>query len=163
MSSMTEDDGMAKRPSQAENAPTTDHTTGHRSACYRSTEATTCGKPRRRWTVEQKRQIVAESMEPGASAATVAGKYGISSGQFYAWRQQLLLDGALGAAAETTPDATGVEVATPVAHLEAAIPASPELEIPATPPTQPDSGIVLAGNVSVPVNGEFGVEDAPMT
>jgi transposase-like protein len=50
----------------------------------------TCGK-RRRWTAEQKHKIVAEGMEPDASAAIVAGRHVISTGQFYAWRQQLLL------------------------------------------------------------------------
>jgi transposase-like protein len=28
-------------------------------------------------------------MEPDVSAAMVAGRHGISTGQFYAWRQQL--------------------------------------------------------------------------
>ena len=37
---------------------------------------TGCGKRRRRWTAEQKRQIVAESMAPGASAAMVARRHG---------------------------------------------------------------------------------------
>ena len=82
---------MADRPLDVRDAPTTDHM----SARNQGTAETICGKRRRRWTAEQKRQIVAESMAPGASVATVARKHGISSGQFYAWRQQLLLGGAL--------------------------------------------------------------------
>lgn len=58
MSSVTEEDGMAKRASQAGDARTTDRTSAQR----RGTEVSTCGKRRRR-TAEQKRRIVAESME----------------------------------------------------------------------------------------------------
>ena len=57
-------------------------TTGHMSARNQDAEMAPCGKRRRRWTAEQKRQIVAESLEPGASVATVATRHGISSGQF---------------------------------------------------------------------------------
>ena len=98
-----EEDGMAKRASQAGDAPTTDRT----GALCLCTEVNTRGK-RRRWTAEQKHQIVAEGMEPGVSAAMVARKHGISRGQFYAWRQQLLLRGALGDGADTIPSSAGV-------------------------------------------------------
>ena len=45
------------------------------------------------------------------SAAMVARKHGISSGQFYAWRQQLLLRGALGAGADSVPNMAGIDAA----------------------------------------------------
>jgi hypothetical protein len=89
MSSVIEEDGMAKRASQAGEARTTDRTV----ALCLGTEVNTRSK-RRRWTAEQKHKIVAEGMEPDVSAAMVAGRHGISTGQFYAWRQQLLLSGA---------------------------------------------------------------------
>ena len=95
MSSVTADDGMAKRASQAGDARTTDRTSARRLG----TALSTCGK-RRRWTAEQKHKIVAEGMEPDLSTAMVAGRHGISTGQFYAWRQQLLLRGALDAGAD---------------------------------------------------------------
>ena len=110
MSSLAEDDGMVDRASNVGDAPTSDHM----SARAQGTELATWGKRRRRWTAEQKRQIVAESMEPGASAATVACRHGITSGQFYAWRQQLLLDGALGAAAASTLSLVRDDVTTTV-------------------------------------------------
>lgn len=47
------------------------------------------GERRRRWSVEQKREIVAESLEPEVSPIAVARRHGISSGQLYTWRQQL--------------------------------------------------------------------------
>ena len=111
---------MAKRASQAGDARTTDRTSARRLG----TELSTCGK-RRRWTAEQKHKIVAEGMEPDASAAMVAGRHGISTGQFYAWRQQLLLRGAFGAGADTMPSLAGIDAATSAPRLEPAIPAPP--------------------------------------
>ena len=53
-------------------------------------EVITRGERRRAWTLEQKREIVAESLGPELSATEVARKHGIRSGQLYTWRQQLL-------------------------------------------------------------------------
>jgi len=72
---------MADRPLDARDA----HTSDHMSARNQGAAEAMCGKPRRRWTAEQKRQIVAESMAPGTSVATVARKHGVSGGQVYAW------------------------------------------------------------------------------
>ena len=72
------------------------------SARNQRIEVITRGERRRRWTVEQKREIAAESLQPGVSPVMVARKYGIGSGLLYAWRQQLLC-GALGAVAESQP------------------------------------------------------------
>jgi transposase len=48
------------------------------------------GERRRRWTVEQKQTIAAESMAPGASPTGVARQYGIGTGQLYNWRRALM-------------------------------------------------------------------------
>jgi transposase-like protein len=40
----------------------------------------------RRWSVEQKCEIVAESLGQGLRPTEVARKHGISSGQLYRWR-----------------------------------------------------------------------------
>ena len=45
---------------------------------------------RRRWSLEQKRDIVAESLGSELTPAEVARKYAISSGQLYMWRRELL-------------------------------------------------------------------------
>ena len=62
----------------------------HRSAHTARVEILTRSKPRRSWTAEQKRQIVAESFGPDQTATKVARKYRISSGKLYTWRQQLV-------------------------------------------------------------------------
>jgi len=55
-----------------------------------SIELITRAEPRRRWLVEQKQSIAAESLAPGASPTEVARRHGISSGLLYAWRKALL-------------------------------------------------------------------------
>ena len=43
---------------------------------------------RRRRSVEEKRQIVEETLEPGASVARVARAHGVNANQVFAWRRQ---------------------------------------------------------------------------
>jgi transposase len=57
-------------------------------------EVLTQPERRRRWSVEQKLAIVAETMRPGASATQVSRRYGISTGLLYTWRR-LARGGAL--------------------------------------------------------------------
>jgi transposase len=67
---------------------------------------------RRRWAVEQKRAIVAETRIPGASLAGIARKHGIGTGLLYSWRRRFL-----GELPAMTPDFARVELsdaATPV-------------------------------------------------
>ena len=52
-------------------------------------EVITRGERRRRWSIEEKREIVAESLQPGIGPSEIILKHGISSGQLYTWRQQL--------------------------------------------------------------------------
>jgi transposase len=53
-------------------------------------EIITRGERRRRWTAEQKREIVTESYGADLTPTEVARKHGISSGQLYTWRHELL-------------------------------------------------------------------------
>jgi len=138
------------------------------SARSQGTAVTSRGKRRRRWTAEQKRQIVAESIAPGASAATVARQHGVSSGQVYAWRQELLLDGALATAAGTGSSLVDVAMTTTAQRLVAALPAplgsnTVPAQVAPTPPIQPDGDIMQPGDASAPGNGELGAEDAATT
>lgn len=66
------------------------HTTDRKSAPITRVEVITRGERRRAWTLDQKREIVAESLGPELSATEVARKYGIRTGQLYTWRQQML-------------------------------------------------------------------------
>ena len=43
---------------------------------------------RRRWSLEEKLQILAQSVAPGSSVSLTCRAHGLSSGQFYSWRKQ---------------------------------------------------------------------------
>jgi len=48
------------------------------------------GRRRRRaWSLEEKRGIVAESLEPGASASLVARRHDVNANMLFTWRRQL--------------------------------------------------------------------------
>lgn len=94
-------------PASAE--PESAHKTGHTSALTPRIEVMTRGERRRRWTPEQKREIVAESLGPDLTPTEVARKYGIGSGQLYTWRQQVL-GRQMTLLARTQPDFAQVEM-----------------------------------------------------
>jgi transposase len=142
---------------ESEDAPTSDH----RSTRRQRIEVITRGERRRSWTPEQKREIAAESLEPGTSPIMVARKHGISTGQLYTWRQQLLRN-AIGTGANASPSFVRVDVVPMLAERDSAIPTPPEpaptpIEpTPATPPSQPDGRIeiMLSRGVSVRVDAK---------
>ena len=51
-------------------------------------EVLTGPERRRRWSVEEKLRILAQSVAPGGSPTLVCRLHGISSGQLYTWRKQ---------------------------------------------------------------------------
>ena len=51
-------------------------------------EVITGPERRRRWSEEQKRAIVAESLAPGAVVSEVARRVDVCPGQIYRWRQE---------------------------------------------------------------------------
>ena len=65
-------------------------TSGRTSARTARVEVLSHPERRRSWTVEQKREIVAESLGSELTPAEVARRHGISTGQIYTWRNQLL-------------------------------------------------------------------------
>jgi transposase-like protein len=44
---------------------------------------------RRRWSVEDKLKIVAETLEPGASVNQIAARHDVYSGLLFTWRRQM--------------------------------------------------------------------------
>jgi len=46
------------------------------------------GKERRRWSVDEKRAIVAETFEPGAVILEICRRRQVASGQLHTWRKQ---------------------------------------------------------------------------
>jgi transposase len=99
--------------------------------------------PRRSWTAEQKRQIVAESLGPDLTATEVARKYRISSGQLYTWRQQLV----------SLPGSVITRAPMQFAAVEMATAASPPLPSPMAPepptPVAPPSAVHADGLIEI--------------
>ena len=73
---------------ERDESPRSSHKSSHMSAPQRI-EVITRGERRRRWSVEEKREIVAESLRPGMRPSEVIRKHGITSGQLSNWRRQL--------------------------------------------------------------------------
>ena len=146
---MEMDDDPAEPGAEVESG----HTTDRMSARSQRIEVITRGERRRRWSVEQKREIAAESLEPGISPITVARRYSISSGLLYTWRRHLL-EGSLGTASRPGARFARVEV---LAMPAQPVPATPSLPRPVPAPNSlnhPEGTIEIAlpGGVSVRVD-----------
>ena len=97
-------------------------------------EVITRGDRRRRWSIEEKRAIVAESLEPGTRPAEIIRRHGITSGQLYSWRHQLvrrLHRQPAAAAASFARVDVWTEPRVPEAAAAAEPPAAPSAAVPA--------------------------------
>ena len=90
------------------------------------------GEPRRRWSAEQKRTLVAETLAPGATVSGVAKRHGVNPGMLFSWRKQF----------RNGLTTIGQEAA-PLGFAEVSLPASP----PALP--NPLPVVACEGRVSV--------------
>jgi transposase len=54
----------------------------------RRIEVITGGDGRRRWTMDEKARIVAETLDPGAVVSVIARRYGLTPQQLFAWRRE---------------------------------------------------------------------------
>jgi transposase len=63
---------------------------------------------RRRWPIEEKRRIVQETFQPGASVAQVAQRHALNANQLFTWRR-LYCAGWLGPATKLLPVAIADE------------------------------------------------------
>jgi transposase len=118
-------------------------------------EVTTRGERRRRWSVEQQREVAAESLEPGLSPITVARRYRIGSGLLYTWRRHLL-ERSLGTTSQSVAKLARVDVlAMPAQPTRTPSPPQPAAA-PADAMHHPDGMIEIAlpGAVSVWVDAQ---------
>ena len=126
-------------------------TSSHRSVRSDRIEIVTRSE-RRRWSLDQKREIVAESLGPGLTPTEVARKHAISSGQLYTWRRELLSE-QTSIITRATPRFAEVETEPAPPQHVANQPASTEAHRPCTfaAPPRPNGLIelVLPGGVVV--------------
>jgi transposase len=69
------------------------------------------GQARRRWSEEEKRRLVVESLEPGATVHAVAQRHGVNTSQLFTWRQRFRTQPSLPAPPGLLPTFAAVEVA----------------------------------------------------
>ena len=106
------------------------------------------GTRRRQYrSAEQKRQIVQESLKPGASVAIVARRHGVNANQLFFWRRQYQ-KGVLELSAEPVPQSTLV----PITLSQPELPAAPSGE-PITSSADARIDIEFAGGRRVSVWG----------
>jgi transposase len=99
---------------------------------------------RRQWTEAFKRQIVAETLAPGASVSVVARRHDVNANQLFKWRREL--------APEQPPASEQSVTLLPVTISPAAVEARPRVRRSGT------IEITLAGGARVCVRGEVASE-----
>ena len=84
------------REVELDDCPDDSHQARHQAQGYRRIELITGDTRRRRWTAQEKAEILAESFQPGASVAEVARRYGVNRGLLWTWRHQARKRGMVG-------------------------------------------------------------------
>lgn len=75
-------------------------------------EVITSIERRRRWSTAEKEQLVAASLEPGASVSGIAREAGIHPSQLYGWRRQLRVGRGIGfAPVQISPEVSPADLA----------------------------------------------------
>jgi transposase len=92
------------------------------------------GHARRRWSDEDKRRLVAETLAAGGTVHGVAHRYGVNTSQLFTWRKQLRAEAERPAPTGTVPGFATVTIAPP-----AAWPAPAADAVPAGAPTSSGS------------------------
>lgn len=103
-------------------------------SAYREVGTKQAGAKRRRWPLEVKRRLVAETLEPGSSVSIVARRHDVNANQLFKWRR---------------------EVAEPTALVPVAVMPEPAPGPVAAEPTMVPGRIeiVLSGGVRVRIEG----------
>jgi transposase len=93
------------------------------SATPSRVEVVTSVQRRRRWTPEQKLEIVKQTNDPGSSVSMVARQFGISAAQLFQWRKAYLQGSlmAVGANETVAPASELQEAMRRIKQLEGAL------------------------------------------
>ena len=111
-------------------------------SAYREADTNEAGAKRRRWPDALKRELVAATLEPGASVSIVARRHDLNANQLFKWRRRF--------AEPARPPAVKL---LPV-QIGPTLPPEPLAETAATAPAEPGSiEITLSGGVRVKVTG----------
>jgi transposase len=97
---------------------------------------------RRRWSIEEKLRIVAETEEAGARVTEVAARHGVYPGLLFTWRRQVR-DGVLAAPPTATFMPVRMLARETAADPEVRYPANGERSIPVAAPHLRDATIEI--------------------
>ena len=113
-------------------------------SAYREAGTKEAGGKRRSWSPTLKRELVAATLEPGASVSVIARRHDVNANQLFKWRRQLL---------GSPPTRAGLLL--PVEVVPAPPPAPAVLAAgQAGPPASPGrSEVALPGGVRVRIEG----------
>lgn len=110
-------------------------------SAYREADTKQAGAKRRRWSRDVKRQLVAETLEPGSSVSIVARRHDVNANQLFKWRHEL---------AGPIPTAALVPVAVTPEPTTGPVAGKPSM-VPKSAPGRIE--IVLSGRVRVRIEG----------
>jgi transposase len=111
------------------------------------------GQARRRWSNEDKRRLVAETMAAGGTVHGVARRYGVNTSQLFAWRKQLRAGADRPARPAVVPGFAAVTIASPAA-LSAPAPAAEAVSLGAPA----SSGLI---EIELPCGGRVRISGTP--
>ena len=94
------------------------HTTTHMSSPCRERVQIVGG--RRRWTIEQKLEILRDAFGPGGSVRSAMDRHDIGSGSLYVWRQKAMSGELTGVRPMTLPSASPVFAKVEISEPSAA-------------------------------------------
>lgn len=78
---------------------------------------------RRNWSTEERLRIVRETLEPGVIIQAVADRHGVSTGQLYTWRKEMLATAMAGfVPVEVVPEAPQLPPPGPAMSPDSCVP-----------------------------------------
>ncbi len=102
-------------------------------------------RARRRWSEEDKRRLVAETLAPGETVHGVARRRGVSTSQLFTWRKRFRAEVGFPAPAPAVPGFAAVAIAPP-------------LVTPAGGAAEAPSGLI---EIELPGGGRVRISGAP--
>jgi len=122
-----------------------------RDAEYRRVEVITGQKRRRDWTAEEKAEILAATMAPGASVTEVARRFGVNPALVWTWRRKAMDE----LASQTGPRFVPLRIESDVAESTAVVPEMPSAPAPTASGRDQGAGSieVAIGRARVRVEG----------
>ena len=129
------------------NGPDAMHKHSRKDAEYRRVEVITGQKRRRDWTAEEKAEIFAATMAPGATVTEVAQRFDVGRALLWTWRRKAMAD----LAAETGPRFVPLRIGIESAESTAVV------SEPISPPSGRDQPVgsieVATGRARIRVEG----------